>query len=781
MKRLLGLLVLAAATALAADRHVFLDTDGDLKVNQCPNPAHNTFASPSTGNLERCVGGANDGKVRGDKSGYVTTCPSGAFDTINVDGTESSNIYPSEQSGGDAGSETIYGHPQACLWNASVSDSCEVHAGTYKKAGFGQGNEAHSSGTANVCGQTDCFTGSIGAFGYGANFTAGNNSYGTAGSPFFVRGAVMNGSTDTWDSDGDKIPDCNTNTGTPVCTVPGEPPSYFPTMSGDRDEDGITRLVSEATSCSGADASTCTGDSFFAIFAGCGTGSFGGIQCSSPDAGEMAIQVDTNADGTFDTELTAGAKNVDFIEFKDLEFVGFNGGNVSSGGGGSAERHLSGRVNLVGDGSSQGLTVNHLWQHGSGFQVPGGDVKNISAEWGDYLNSGCRTTNATNYTRWINSLVEVNQRYFLQSDNDESGSGCSHDVHGNRVIWDFPSNAVGQPNNGTNNGNAVIAFYLKPIDHNGGGNKKEHRIYNNEFILVNTNGATDKFFFTFAGMGRNCPGGLGLGEVWFYGNVIRKVGSGSVISEFNQGYCGCDGGCSPCGGSGRIYDFNNTWDWAVPKQGYCENSAGPQEFYRDINNAYFGMTNLFDDGSEMGTVTHSTNCVSTSDPASDVCGSNNTKSNWYADTTTTATVYNGLTLYAAKTSGALDGVGSCDPDGDGVAGVDYDGDHVNDTTWTDIAGNVINCPTVGTALDVGAIQSSTAGGGASCGNNVVESGETCDCPGGASCNGQICATLVPGSTGTVSCTACTAFDVSLCVGAPKPKLRGARLRGAILR
>jgi hypothetical protein len=64
----------------------------------------------------------------------------------------------------------------------------------------------------------------------------------------------------------------------------------------------------------------------------------------------------------------------------------------------------------------------------------------------------------------------------------------------------------------------------------------------------------------------------------------------------------------------------------------------------------------------------------------------------------------GLAAYAPVASGPLDGVGTCDPDGDGTAGVDYDGDRVNDTSWNDLAGNLVYCPAAGTVTDMGALQ-----------------------------------------------------------------------------
>ena len=42
---LLVAITLSVLPALAADRHVLLDTDGDGQLNDCPNPAHNAKGS----------------------------------------------------------------------------------------------------------------------------------------------------------------------------------------------------------------------------------------------------------------------------------------------------------------------------------------------------------------------------------------------------------------------------------------------------------------------------------------------------------------------------------------------------------------------------------------------------------------------------------------------------------------------------------------------------------------------------------------------------------------
>src|SRR5262245_2246814 len=63
-----------------SDRHVFLDTDGDGILNDCPNPAHNVKGiAANTDNLAYCNGGSAGGKAIGTVSRAVSeaTCTSG--------------------------------------------------------------------------------------------------------------------------------------------------------------------------------------------------------------------------------------------------------------------------------------------------------------------------------------------------------------------------------------------------------------------------------------------------------------------------------------------------------------------------------------------------------------------------------------------------------------------------------------------------------------------------------------------------------------------------------
>ena len=122
----------AASAALAADRHVYLDTDGDGQLNDCPNPAHNAKESAgNTDELSYCSGGALDGRIVGTVTGTTTTV------TCTAGGGISTALRNGHQADADRDGvkEFVYGHPQACVWNMAKSDACEIHAGTYKKAG----------------------------------------------------------------------------------------------------------------------------------------------------------------------------------------------------------------------------------------------------------------------------------------------------------------------------------------------------------------------------------------------------------------------------------------------------------------------------------------------------------------------------------------------------------------------------------------------------------------------------------------------------------------------
>src|SRR5262245_64551931 len=66
-----------ALAAMAADRHVYLDTNGNGQLNDCPNPAHNAKGTSNTDELSYCgSAGPSNGRIIGTASGRVgaATC-----------------------------------------------------------------------------------------------------------------------------------------------------------------------------------------------------------------------------------------------------------------------------------------------------------------------------------------------------------------------------------------------------------------------------------------------------------------------------------------------------------------------------------------------------------------------------------------------------------------------------------------------------------------------------------------------------------------------------------
>jgi hypothetical protein len=98
-----------------------LDTDGDGQLNDCPNPSHNAKGTSNTDELSYCSGGSQAGKLIGAVSGTTTSgnCTGGGGNVTSVTNGVSADVD------GDGTNERIYGHPQACTWNAALSDSCD--------------------------------------------------------------------------------------------------------------------------------------------------------------------------------------------------------------------------------------------------------------------------------------------------------------------------------------------------------------------------------------------------------------------------------------------------------------------------------------------------------------------------------------------------------------------------------------------------------------------------------------------------------------------------------
>jgi hypothetical protein len=229
------------------------------------------------------------------------------------------------------------------------------------------------------------------------------------------------------------------------------------------------------------------------------------------------------------------------------------------------------------------------------------------------------------------------------------------------------------------------------------------RFYNNEVIYKQMSATHNVgWFMDLEEFGNS--GGRGLGEVWVYGNIFRM--DPSFVNKLQWFFpTSCSEDVSNETASWRFYYFNNTWDgWSsggsTSMQGLCSQSGSANhdgELYVGKNNVEVWTTN------EQATDTAATLKISNNlaDDPSKCSGASR-----YFACGTGPTTQSGLAYYAPWADGGLRRAGTCDPDGNGVAGVDYNGDGTNDTSWRDIAGNLVSCPTLTSTIDVGAIQSS---------------------------------------------------------------------------
>ena len=776
MRRLLWIGLLLPGLALAADRHVYLNsTGGGTQLNDCPNPAHNAKGTSNTDELQYCAGSAGADEIIGTAAGRLT---SGACTTDGGTATAVTNGVSADVDG-DGTNEFVYGHPQACVWNMDTSDDCDVHAGTYTAAGAQCRKDCGDTSAHNVasvdraaslagCDGYDCWFSSVVAYGHGPNLS--NDGYGTAADPSYLRAANSNGSIDTWDLDNDKIPG----------TVAGETAGYPAILSGDRDGDAAFDQTTQPSS-------TLLGDTFHTVLVGCVNAEI----TSNPTAmcgdsflfDERGIEIDTDANGTFDVELKTGntyfdRKRVGYFKIKDLQFTRYNGGNDWSAVVDASTQSQAGRFGFHGSNYGDvGLGVDHIYMVNNDANYSqardcsvagdGNDncVKTMWAEFSDRSNYRCAQSNANNRLEIARSLVHVSTaRLSMVSDH-----GCPLNMHDNRIIVDHVNNPsrLNAISDGEHRANV---FYFKQIDSTVPGSAEVNRVWNNEFIIVNM-GNSNRAFFDVQNFGNS--NGEGLGAIWFYGNLVRTdpnvVSSTGSINHFNGR--GCRTGTLPEYTNDHVMKyFNNTFDngdfgepWVWEKVCTSVSSpAGPGEQYVDRNNAFWDVTTVCSDNSTsfFDTITRSNSCnggATQSPSCTNACASA-TKSNWFNDTATTPTYWNGLTLYAPEAGGNLINAGSCDPDGNGTNGVDYDGDGVNDTQWTDIAGNNVSCVGAGT-IEIGAIQAADSSS-AVCGNNLKEGAEVCD---DSDLNSQTCE-LQSFSCGTLSCNAgCTAFVTTSCV------------------
>jgi len=704
--------------AFGAARHVYLNTTGSGGLNDCPNPTHAFDGTTNKAKLFYCFGGSTNATVKRIICDAGATCKAwtttssactaaGGSPTTTVTNDTSINI---EATGTGAESDiTVYGHPQACVWNMAKSDSCEVHSGTYRAAGGQADADAlqHIASTGGSCGKQNCWKATVLAYGYGPNLaSAGYPGYGTLASPGYLRGAVFNGSTDTWDSDGDKVPD----------TVAGEPTSYPVIFSGDVNADGIFDSSSGTTT-------TVTGDAFYGVQIGCNSGSYD--FCSSSETSPVAI--DTDANGSLENQTVNGnAKNVSYLRVKDIEFTGYNGGHSFTS---SGARSREGIIGLEGNGASDGLIVDHVYVHGNDYTLQASN-ENYWSIFSDSHNAGCSSK-----TEIENSYLEQNNEKVVDDDCGVGNQcGCPKSVHDNHFVRNITSAR-------SSGRSLIVFFYFKSIDTFSGG-KKVHRIYNNVFDQLAQAGGSGKLMDLQA-FGNSI--GAGTGELWIYGNLFRNLGS-VKMDRMWLGSCGIGTG------SGRLYWINNTFDGT-----FNSNTDGMyQACFGDTEEFVFEGNNAFWSGST--DINPHANVATTEIQANEYCSAASTACNTPGQVThaqwffsTSSTLNDWASGSRALAGGPLDENGDCNlPGPDGTtfgAGMDYDGDGVRDTQWTDLAGNTVKCPTTITTLDVGAVQSSSDAG-AVCGNSLTESPEVCD--DGNTVTETAC------NYGTPSCTLCNA-------------------------
>ncbi len=759
--------VVVSGLAVAADRHVYLNSSGGgSQLNDCPNPQHAADGTSNKAELNYCEGantGAANNHVICDgtpcssdaqtgccKSWTVTTayCTGGVQEGLV---TEVSNgvtlVFPT-------GSRVVYGHPQACVYNMAKSDSCEVHAGTYREAGaqcnaycgdFSSGDTNSSFGT---CHDWNCWLSSVVAFGFGPNLDG--NGYGTAQDPGYLRGAVMNGSTDSWDPNGDKNP------------ADGAYPAI---MSGNRDGDPTPDF--EQTSCVGA--GDCSGDIYHALIVGCGgtySSSYGQINCSlsltnvnslcvgsaNPFACctgsgtgtcvEEFVKIDSDADGDFDAALDAvnglpsnpgvGTRKVDHFIVKDIEFRDYNQGAGATTGQG---RIRIANINLNGDGNSDGLKLDHIYLHDNNYGASG----SVGAEINSAAISDMQNSNCVDFTEVKNSFLEQNNRLLFADEGSAKPTlGCSWKIRENRILINVL---------GFNAANIPGIGFFKSIDHHTEDLRpKTVRFSNNEVIFLKAHSNTtnsEGYSFQFGQLGTspntNHPTnpGLGKGEIWMYGNIFRNR---SDASKYPDSFFtttidrDCDPGCSS---DWRYFYFNNTWDgWSSGKSVLLDGFASGNgvtrlgELFLDRNNVNVWTTGEQSTLNPPNAVTI-LNATANLNIDSDVtkCSGG---SPYFVCTGSDPSMHGGLVYYTPTAGQALDGTGSCDPDGMGhcsgltsrscrvdgdctgvgtctaYAGIDADGDGDQDTTWFDIKGNLVSCPSTGSPIDIGAIQSSSA-------------------------------------------------------------------------
>jgi hypothetical protein len=619
--------------------------------------------------------------------------------------------------GAASSNSVVYGHPQACVYSMALSDSCEVHAGTYNKPGAfcSENCDIGDTSTEGICNRSDCWKAFVVALGIGPNLT-GTGRYGTSSNPAYLRGAVMNGSIDTWDTNRNKRPDSDEGI-----------TSYPAVFDGDLDNDNV---FDNNVDGNDLDWNTATvgGDAFYGLILGCGDGpnSYNKLCRVSKTEDDDWIKIDHDGDGTMDLNYgvmvspysNTNYPNTDHFIIQDIEMHSLNGGTTAASGNGI--RMLHGNITMMGNTSSDGLKANYLYIHDNDYSnssVPpsGGAGENQWAVFADQENSGC----AQSWEIAYNLVYQNNENVF----NDDCGSsecGCGMNIHDNRIIVDVVASSK-------NAGRTIHMGYWKAIDTvQGGARKKAFRFWNNEVVFLRL--SNQYLFHDLQSFGNQTNNGLG--EFWIYGNVFRmdptmSVGGSSMRLELSFNAGEINGSGNPKDSSWRYYLFNNTYDWSKEMEAVSNNDSSG-ELLVERNNAYFRTTSVH---------AH-TNAGVTKNRASEVCSvaatacttASSIRTVWFtpgAFSSGNPSLWTGLTNYSPAVGGPLLNTGTCDPDGDGAPGYKATDGVTNITSWTDLAGNPASCPTVGSVISIGALQPAVVPP-AVCGNGAVEVGETCD-------------------------------------------------------
>jgi hypothetical protein len=573
------------------------------------------------------------------------------------------------------------------------SDSCEVHSGTYKSGGTVADEDA--SGAVDQVDRSDCWIATVAALGYGPNIPNDGLGYGTAIAPAYLRGAEMNGSTDTWDSNGNKTPDSDEGI-----------TSYPVIFSGDADLDGTPK---EPTSC--PLNNTVANDAFYPLMWGCGDDSTE-VCKSNLTGGYNRPRVDTDADGTFDTAITGSQRRVSYFRIKNIEATGYNGGPTTCGPGLGVRGGL-GHFNLWGDGFSSGFVADGIYFHDNAMTNQC-RPEHYCAVFGDNDNADCAVDHEIK-----NSNIKVDNRFFINDDCSELDEcGCGWSAHDNRIelmsnpgcdVKACPSYDPSCDQSGTWCRKGLIR--LKSTDSlQGGLRPKKWRIFNDEIINSSTtaNTGTWPWLIHTECIGR-CGINKGWGQFWFYGNILRDKSGAVARRPFGGNSCSS----GVYGGDARVILFNNTFDSArtgaettASLGAFCNSTD--LEWSISRNNAFYRATSV--NTQVAATERHTTAFNICTEGSQEGCTQNTSgRTGWFNGGTTLGTwdvgVNAGLANYVPTTGSPLFGTGSCDPDGDGTPGFDPDGNEgseANITSWTDILGATINCAS-GT-INIGAIQ-----------------------------------------------------------------------------